>query len=288
MAYRLLSAWPAPAKLNLLLRIVGRRPDGYHRLQTVFRFLDWGDRLWFRVRQDGRIRRVTPSLPGLSQDADLIVRAARMLRKASGCRLGADIGVDKRLPAGGGLGGGSSDAATVLVALNALWGLGWSRSALAELGLTLGADVPVFVHGRSAWAEGVGEQLTPLRLPTAWYVVLVPTAAVSTAEVFGDAELTRDGAPLKIRAFLAGVRENDCAAVVYRRWPEVAEKAAFLDRFGTAQLTGTGGCVFASFAGKQQAQAVLAQVPTSWTAVMARGIDESPLLRRAKRASAVF
>lgn len=270
------ATWPAPAKLNLLLRILGRRPDGYHRLQTVFQFIDRCDTLRFEPRRDGRVRRVGGPA-GVAEEQDLTVRAARLLQQAGGCRTGADIHLDKRLPLGGGLGGGSSDAATTLVALNRLWGLNLGEARLAELGLSLGADVPVFVRGRAAWGEGVGEDLTPLELPCPWYLVLVPRAHVSTGAVFGDPELTRNSPPIRITDFLSGAWANDCLSVVRARYPAVAEALDWLDRRGEARLTGTGACVFAAYAEQAQAEAVHAALPTGWEGFVARGLNRSPL-----------
>ncbi|WP_139942894.1 4-(cytidine 5'-diphospho)-2-C-methyl-D-erythritol kinase, partial [Fulvimonas soli] len=248
------TAWPAPAKLNLFLRITGRRPDGYHELQTVFRLLDWGDELRLRVRGDGEIRRVGGA-PGVPADDDLAVRAARLLREHAGVGAGADIGIDKRIPMGGGLGGGSSDAATALVALNHLWGCGLDEDALAGLGRRLGADVPVFVRGRSAWAEGVGERLTPLALPRRWYVVLDPRAHVPTAGLFQAPELTRNAAPATIPSFVSGeAAENAFEPVVRARYPEVAAALDWLGGFGRARLSGSGGCVFLETASRGQAR----------------------------------
>ncbi|WP_051302662.1 4-(cytidine 5'-diphospho)-2-C-methyl-D-erythritol kinase [Sedimenticola selenatireducens] len=271
--------WPAPAKLNLMLRIVGRRPDGYHLLQTVFRFVDYGDRIAFRVRPDGVIRRVQGN-ETVAESADLMVRAARLLQQESGTSGGVEIALVKKIPMGGGLGGGSSDAATVLVALNRLWEVGYPAGKLAQLGLRLGADVPVFIHGQSAWAEGVGEELTPLRMPAAWYLVLVPPCHVSTADVFSDPQLTRNAPQTTIRDFLAGSQVNDCLPVVLKRYPEVATAVGWLNRFAPARLTGTGGAVFAEFAGETEARRVLRQVPGLYTAFLARGLDSSPLLER--------
>lgn len=270
------AAWPAPAKLNLMLRIVGRRPDGYHLLQTVFQFLDRGDWLWFDLRDDGLIERAS-EVPGVPAAADLTVRAARLLQQTTGVRRGATIRIAKRLPLGGGLGGGSSDAATTLVALNQLWRTGLTLAELAELGLTLGADVPVFVHGRAAWAEGVGERLTPVDLAEPWFVVLVPACPVATGAVFNDPDLTRNSPPITITDFAAGPGGNDCEAVVYRRYPEVAAAARWLKQYGQARLTGTGACVFAAFPDGPSAERVLVRLPAGWTGFMARGCNRSPL-----------
>ncbi len=271
--------WPAPAKLNLMLRITGRRADGYHELQTVFQFLDFGDELSFESRADGRIRRIT-DLGGVAEEQDLVVRAARLLQEASGTRYGADIAVDKRIPLGGGLGGGSSDAATTLVALNALWGLGLSRADLAQLGLRLGADVPVFVGAEAAWAEGVGERLQVVDLPEPWYLVITPECAVPTAAVFAAPELTRDSPPIKIADFLSAGGGNDCLAVVRGRYPPVAEALDWLDGHGAARLTGTGSSVFAAFLDEPSALAVQRKLPTRWRGFVARGRNRSPLLDR--------
>lgn len=275
-------AWPAPAKLNLFLHVTGRRPDGYHTLQTVFQLLDYCDELFIEVTRDGAIRR-PEGAPGVAPEDDLVVRAARRLQRASGCRLGAEIRVHKRIPAGGGLGGGSSDAATVLAALNRLWGLDWSPAELAELGLQLGADVPVFVHGRSAWADGVGERLAPIDLPPAWYAVVCPGCAVSTAAVFSDPELTRDTPETTISGFLSAGGRNDCEPVVRRRYPGVAAALDWVAAHsgdGTARLTGTGACVFARCGTAAEAQRMVAELPRAWTGFAARGLAVSPLLKR--------
>ncbi|MBV5275634.1 MAG: 4-(cytidine 5'-diphospho)-2-C-methyl-D-erythritol kinase [Lamprocystis purpurea] len=272
-------AWPAPAKLNLMLRVLGRREDGYHRLQTVFQFIDRCDRLWFAPRTDGAIRRAL-EIPGVPASADLTVRAAQALRAATGCRLGVDIRLEKVLPMGGGLGGGSSDAATTLVALNRLWGLDLGEDELAGIALPLGADVPVFVRARAAWAEGVGEELTPVELPQPWYLVLIPPGQVSTAAVFADPQLTRDSLPITLADFLRGDRRNDCLDAVRRGYPEVAGALAWLDEVGGGQLTGTGGCVFASFTDQEAALAACERAPERFRAFIARGRNRSPLLDR--------
>ncbi|MES9962589.1 MAG: 4-(cytidine 5'-diphospho)-2-C-methyl-D-erythritol kinase [Candidatus Sedimenticola sp. 20ELBAFRAG] len=271
--------WPAPAKLNLMLRVVGRREDGYHLLQTVFQFLDYGDSLRFRCREDGEVRRVV-ELPGVSPEQDLVVRAARMLKEAAEIDSGVDIELDKRLPMGGGLGGGSSDAATTLVILNKVWGAGFSSQKLAELGLALGADVPVFVHGLAAWGEGVGEHLTPVVLPESWFLVLVPNCEVPTAEIFGDPDLTRDSPRITIRDFLAGRVENDCIPVVCRRFPEVAETMEWLAQYAQPRLTGTGSCVFAVFSDEASARKVQSLASGRCPAFVARGVNRSPLLEQ--------
>lgn len=272
--------WPAPAKLNLFLHIVGRRADGYHLLQTAFQLLDWGDDVRLRVREDGDIVRLDP-LPGVEPEADLAVRAARTLREASGTRLGADIGIEKRIPLGGGLGGGSSDAATTLVALNAMWDTGLDEHALTQLAAGLGADVPVFVHGHSAWAEGIGDQLAPLRLPERWFVVIDPTVSVPTGELFQTAELTRNSPPLTIPLFASGVPTcNVFEPVVRGRFPAVAAALDWLAGYGEARLSGSGGCIFAPVASRKAGLAVLADCPAGMRGIVARGIVESPLCER--------
>ena len=274
--------WPAPAKLNLFLHIVGRRPDGYHELQSVFQFVDLCDELHIGVRADGRIRLIAGA-PGVPEERDLCVRAARALQAASGCSMGADIRVLKRIPMGAGLGGGSSDAATCLVALDRLWGLRWPVDRLAALGLTLGADVPVFVHGRVAWAEGVGERLTALHPPMAPpernYLIIKPNVSVSTAEVFQDPELTRNSAPLTIHGFLASGGRNDTWSVVRRRYPEVARAMEWLASLGEARLTGTGACVFAACE-EARARGFLEKLPAEWQGYWVRGLNDSPLRSR--------
>lgn len=277
-------SWPAPAKLNLFLHVVGRRPDGMHLLQTVFQFLDFSDALYFQPTTNSRIRHLNP-LPGVAVDEDLTVRAARLLQAHTGADQGVDIRIDKRLPMGGGLGGGSSDCATTLVALNKLWGLGLPVDELAGLGLSLGADVPVFVRGQAAWAEGVGEYLTPVDLDEPWYLVIHPGCEVSTSRVFTDPDLTRSTAPTTIRAFLTGdgsesVVHNDCEPVVRRLFPAVAEALDWLGQYASARLTGTGACVFARFDVHADAQAVLEQVPAGWCGYLARACNRSPLLDR--------
>jgi 4-diphosphocytidyl-2-C-methyl-D-erythritol kinase len=272
--------WPAPAKLNLFLHVTGRRPDGYHELQTLFQIIDLCDTVRIRVGDDGRIER--PSGPvGVDSDSDLTVRAAKALQAATGCRMGASIRIAKRIPMGGGLGGGSSDAATVLLALNHLWRCGLSIDDLARLGLPLGADVPVFVRGSSAWAEGVGERLEPVELPERWYVVIHPGVAVPTKDVFQSSELTRNTPVITIRAFFgpggnAGSR-NDCEPVVRALYPEVADALDWLGKFAPARLTGTGSCIFAAFGSAIEAERVAARAPDRWRAFVARGLNESPV-----------
>lgn len=280
------AAWPAPAKLNLMLRIVGRRLDGYHLLQTVFQFIDRCDWLRFEPRTDGVIVRVG-EVPGVPAEVDLMVRAARLLQQTAAVRQGATIRIAKQLPLGGGLGGGSSDAATTLVALNHYWRTGLTLMELAELGLQLGADVPVFVHGQAAWAEGVGERLTPVTLDEPCFVVLTPPCFVATGAIFNDPDLTRNSPLITISDFAMGAGGNDCEAVVYRRYPEVAVAVAWLAQFGPARLTGTGACVFAAFPDAVSAAQVLAQLPPGWAGFAAQGCNRSPLHLRLAREQAL-
>lgn len=271
------STYPAPAKLNLFLHVVGRRADGYHLLQTVFRFLGHGDSLRFSQRADGAVRLATP-LPGVPPDSDLTVRAARLLQAVSACRQGVDISIEKRLPMGGGLGGGSSDAATVLLALNHLWQLNLPRQRLQEIGLELGADVPVFIFGRNAFAEGIGETLQAVNLAPSWYVVLEPPVQVATASVFGAPELKRDAVPISARQWYPGFGGNDLEAVAAARFPAIAEHLACLSACSPARMTGSGACVFAEFAGREQADRALAQLPEGFRGWVAAGLDDHPLL----------
>jgi 4-diphosphocytidyl-2-C-methyl-D-erythritol kinase len=278
--------YPAPAKLNLFLHVVGRRADGYHMLQSAFTLIDAADRLRFATREDGDIRRIN-DLPGVPAESDLVIRAARLLRSETGTSLGADIEVEKRLPLGGGLGGGSSDAATTLLALNRIWGTGLDRPSLQALGARLGADVPFFIFGRNAWVEGVGERLAPLDLPPAWYLVLVPPVPVPTAEIFAAAELTRDTEPLKIEDFSAhllscdgkgrGRFRNDLEAVVVARYPRVREHLEWLSLHGGGRLTGSGACVFARFEDRASAERELEKLPGTMKGFVAQGLEEHPL-----------
>ncbi|MFJ4392774.1 4-(cytidine 5'-diphospho)-2-C-methyl-D-erythritol kinase [Pseudomonas soli] len=270
---------PAPAKLNLWLHITGRRADGYHELETVFQFLEHGDELSFALRDDGQICLRT-EIDGVPHDSNLIVRAARMLQTQSGTQLGADIWLKKVLPMGGGIGGGSSDAATTLLALAHLWQLDWDEDRLATLGLSLGADVPVFVRGHAAFAQGVGEQLTPVDPAEPWYVVLVPQVSVSTAEIFSHPELTRDSLPLKMRPVPEGNSRNDCQPVVEQRYPEVRNALISLGKFTEARMTGTGSCVFGAFPSKAEADKVLALLSETQTGFVAKGSNVSMLHRK--------
>ena len=277
--------WPAPAKINHFLHVTGRRDDGYHLLQTVFQFLSLADELQFKVTGDGRIRRLGNYGQVKEQD-DLVVRAAQRLQALTGSASGAEIRVDKTLPIGGGLGGGSSDAATTLVALNCLWGTGLSASQLAEAGLNLGADVPVFVHGFAAWGEGVGERLQPLQLPEDWYLIIYPNTPVATARVFNAPDLPRATPRVTAREFRQGVCRNDCEAVVRRVCPEVAAALDWLNARADARLSGTGASVFAAFPEQGQAARLLQELPAKWQGFVTRGCNRSPLLERLARAEA--
>jgi 4-diphosphocytidyl-2-C-methyl-D-erythritol kinase len=267
---------PAPAKLNLMLHITGRREDGYHNLQTVFQLLDRGDQLSFTARNDSAIT-LSPAIAGVPFEENLIVRAAKLLQQHSNCSAGADIQLDKKLPMGGGIGGGSSNAATTLVGLNHLWRCGLSVETLAELGRQLGADVPVFVRGHSAWAEGVGEHLQPLELPEKWFLVLTPDCHVSTAEIFCHKRLTRDTPIIKVAAFFEGDSQNDCQPLVRKLYPEVDFALDWLNQYGTSRMTGTGASVFAAFDSEASAQAVLEKIPNELSGFVAKGVNISPL-----------
>lgn len=281
--------WPAPAKLNLMLHITGRRNDGYHLLQTLFQFIDFGDELSFEITDNNEIIALF-EMDGVPAEQNLIIRAAVALQQQSGCRQGVKIDLLKRLPMGGGLGGGSSDAATTLVALNYLWGLHLEINKLAEIGLQLGADLPVFIHGHSAWAEGVGEQLQPISLPEPWFIVINPQIEVATANIFSAKELTRDCPPITIRDLISdGVFSTDlvnvCQAVVEQRYPDIAKAISWLNQFGEARLTGTGACLFASFKEQSEAVTVLAQLPEQWSGFVALGCNRSPLMQRLEKAA---
>ena len=272
-------AWPAPGKLNLCLHIVGRRPDGYHLLQTAFQFIDLCDEIRFWQRSPGIIERIG-DVPGLAPEDDLTVRAARLLAAGRADLPGVAIGVEKRLPMQGGVGGGSSDAGTVLVALNELWDLGLDLGQLAGLGLQLGADVPVFVRQHAAWAEGVGEILTPADFPEHRYLLIRPDVAVGTAEIFKAPELTRDSPVITIRGFLMDGGRNDCEPAVRRRYPAVAEALDWAGQFAPARLTGTGSCVFAAVPDEQTARSALERMPGHWQGWWVRGLNRSPLADR--------
>ena len=276
--------WPAPAKLNLFLHITGRRADGFHLLQTVFQLVELGDRLRFELTDNGQINRLS-DLPGVAEEDDIVVRAARLLQTVSGSDHGVGIFVDKSLPMGGGLAGGSTDAATTLVALNRLWDCGMSQQELADLGVQLGADVPVFILGKTAWAEGVGEVLTPIKLPESWYVILHPNISVNTGEIFSAEDLRRDCPPSTIRAFLDSPASNEfvnvCEPVVSKRYPAVAAALADLKAASSGSgcsMTGTGACVFARFETEQQATEALSRLKDKWHGWVTKGVNQSPLL----------
>lgn len=270
-----LEVWHAPAKLNLFLHITGQRSDGYHELQTVFQLLDYGDKLAFEVTDDSTIQRVT-DIPGVAQSDDLVVRAAKLLQQHLSVQQGARIYLDKQLPMGGGLGGGSSDAATTLVALNQIWGGNLSIAELIIIGVQLGADVPVFIRGRTAWAEGVGDQLESVTLPSRCYLVVNPGVHVSTAELFSSPELTRDCRTITIRAFLDGTTLNVFEPLVKQRYPKVSAALNWLDQFSKAKLTGTGGCIFAEFSNQAEARNALRCLPPEYTGFVSWGVDRSP------------
>ena len=273
--------WPAPAKLNLMLRIVGRRDDGYHLLQTVFQFVELYDWLTFHPVDNGEVKLVR-TMPGVAEADDLTVRAAKLLKAETGCDLGVCIEVEKNLPMGGGLGGGSSDAATTLVVLNELWGLHLPQEKLLSMGLSLGADVPVFIFGHSSWGEGVGERLAEITIPEQWVVILKPDCHVNTKEIFSAKDLTRNSKSIKMTDFIAGARQNDCLRVVCSRYPIIEEALHDLSEFSEARLTGTGSCVFAQFGSYNAAEQAYHKLKTKWVAYLANGVNESPLFAKLK------
>ena len=272
-----MNGWPAPAKLNLFLHVVGRRADGYHLLQTVFCFIDYGDTLYFSLREDAEIVLDTP-LPGVPPEHDLTVRAAHLLRQHAGLSCGVNIRLDKRLPMGGGLGGGSSDAATTLIALNQLWHAGLSRAELEQLGLQLGADVPIFVHGHAAFAEGVGERFTDVSLPPAWYLVLVPPVSVPTAAIFTAPDLCRNTPGMSPQDWRPGLGHNDLEPVAVRLHPPVGAYLDMLKTYGVPRMSGSGACVFAEFTDLAAAQTAQAGLPEGVNSFVARGLEQHPLL----------
>ncbi|MGR8935683.1 MAG: 4-(cytidine 5'-diphospho)-2-C-methyl-D-erythritol kinase [Gammaproteobacteria bacterium] len=271
--------WPAPAKLNLMLRITGRRDDGYHLLQTVFQIVDWCDWLTFHPVEDGRVLLRQPMFE-VPEEQNLTVRAARLLQQKTGCRQGVCIEVEKALPMGGGLGGGSSDAATTLVVLNLLWGLGLSVEQLMSLGVLLGADVPVFVSGHSAWGEGVGEVLEKINLPQQWFVIIKPDCHVSTKEIFCSEDLTRDSKPITINDFMSGRQNNDCLAVVRSLYKPIDQVLKVLSEYGCAKLTGTGACVFVQFDDYFVAKSAVDALMEKWEVYLAKGVNVSPLRQK--------
>lgn len=271
---------PSPAKLNLFLHIIGRRPDGYHQLQTVFQLLDYGDQLTFTLRHDRAIN-LTPEVDGVAHEDNLIVRAARLLQQKiiqqhGNCSLGVDIHLEKKLPMGGGLGGGSSNAATTLLGLNQLWQLQIPITELSELGLQLGADVPVFVEGKSAWAEGIGEQLQAIEIPEKWYLVVEPGCKINTREIFLNKQLTRNTSPITIATVFEGRQTNNCEPIARALFPEVDRALNWLGEFSESRLTGTGACVFANFADENSAQQVLNKLPAEFKGFIAKGVNISP------------
>ncbi|MBZ6072592.1 4-(cytidine 5'-diphospho)-2-C-methyl-D-erythritol kinase [Aeromonas schubertii] len=279
--------WPAPAKLNLFLHVNGRRPDGYHELQTLFIFLDHGDTLSVEVTLGDRLT-LSPAIPGVPDEENLIIRAARLLQARLPTPKGAHIRLTKVLPMGGGIGGGSSDAATTLVALNHLWGAGLSVDELAELGVRLGADVPVFVRGTAAFAEGVGERLQPVAVPERWYLVIKPECHVATAAIFQDPDLPRNTPKMGLQELMSGEWKNDCEALVKKRHPEVANALGWLLEYAPSRMTGTGACVFAAFEDESLAREVLAKLPDGWVGFVAKGVNISPLadaLQQARHAN---
>jgi len=274
------STWPAPAKLNLFLRITGQRPDGYHELQTVFQLLDWGDNVRLRVRTDGQIHNLASAVYGVDAAKDITLRAASALQEAAGCPLGADIAVDKRIPLGGGFGGGSSDAATALVALNHLWHLSLSTDRLAEIALGIGADVPVFVRGQNAWAEGIGEKLTPIQLPEAWYLLIDSAVHVPTHELFQSVQLTRTQKLVKIEGYVSGsLLDNAFEPVVRQLQPRINRVFESMAGFGKVALTGTGGGCFMRFGSKEAALEAQAKLPDGYRSWVVKSAPESPLLQ---------
>lgn len=274
----------SPAKLNLMLHITGRRDDGYHLLQTVFQFIDLSDQMEFSTTPDGSIQRIN-SHTSVAEAEDLALHAARLLQKQYRVEKGVQISIDKRIPIGGGLGGGSSNAATTLLALNQLWSLNLSLTELAEIGLNLGADVPVFVMGQAAWASGIGEQLSPIELPQPWYLVIHPGVQVSTAKIFRAGELTRDSDAITIRAFLSGSGINVCEKVACKLYPEIQQAIDWLNQFGSARMTGTGACVFAAFDSLEQAEGVKSRAPGRWEAFVVKAMNKNPVLEQCEKHS---
>ena len=273
--------WPAPAKLNLMLRIVGQREDGYHLLQTVFQYVDLCDWLVFHPVVNDEVR-LLKTIPGVEETDDLTVRAAKLLKAETGCDLGVHIEVEKNLPMGGGLGGGSSDAATTLVALNELWGLQLPTEKLLAMGLTLGADVPIFIFGHSAWGEGVGERLTKITIPEQWLVILHPDCHVNTKEIFSAKDLTRNSKSIKMPDFIGGVHGNDCLLTVSKRYPIINAALQDLSEFSEARLTGTGSCVFAQFGSFEAAEQAYQKLKPKWVSYLVKGVNESPLYAKLK------
>ena len=277
------SPWPAPAKINLFLHITSQREDGYHELQTLFQFLDLCDDLWFDIRNDNKIRRCT-KISGVDEADDLVIKAASRLREVTDSNHGVDISIDKKLPMGGGIGGGSSDAATTLVALNKLWELNLPKKDLATIGLELGADVPFFIHGHTAWAEGIGEKLQSFSAEESWqepwYLLVHPGIHISTAEIFSNSQLTRDTTPIRMHTFIAGDGHNDCESVVRNNYPEVEKVFDWFGADSQARLTGTGACVFCPYPDESAAREMARSLPEHWTGYVVKGLNRSPLLDR--------
>ena len=271
--------WPAPAKLNLFLHITGQRQDGYHLLQTVFQFIQLIDVIDFTILESGLVRRSSTSLK-IDERDDLVIKAAQKIKKRSGSKLGVDISVKKNIPIGGGLGGGSSDAATTLVALNELWQTGLSIDELSEIGLSLGADIPFFINGNAAWAEGVGDKLTPINLDECFYLVIYPNCGISTKAVFEASDLTRNTPRITIRDFHDGNGKNDCESHVRNHYRDVTEALDWLGEYASSKLTGTGACLFAQFSDENEANEVKYKLPTKWQGYVVKGINKSPLLER--------
>ena len=267
---------PSPAKINLFLHIIGQRANGYHDLQTIFQLLDFGDNLTFLSNGSGKIQ-LNGNIDGVDEKNNLIIRAAKLLQASTGCVKGCTIDLDKKLPLGAGLGGGSSNAATTLMALNTLWDCGLTTDLLAALGGKIGADVPVFIHGQSAFAEGIGEILTPIELPKKWFLVITPNCQVSTEEIFSHPQLTRNSSPIKIRALPEGQCRNDCQTLVASLYPAVEKALKWAENFATPLMTGTGASVFCSFGNRAEAEKVLAQLPEQWSGFVAKSVNDSPL-----------
>ena len=271
------SKWPAPAKLNLFLHIIGKRTDGYHLLQTVFQFIELTDKIDFTITESGLIKRNRNSSV-VDENNDLVIKAAKKIKQISGSKLGVDISVEKNIPIGAGLGGGSSDAATTLVALNELWHVGLSTEELIKIGLSLGADIPFFINGRAAWSEGIGEELTPIDLDECFYLVIYPDCSISTKSIFAASDLTRNTPRITIRDFYEGRVKNDCESYVRNHYSNVAEALDWLKNYADSKLTGTGACLFAEFSDKNKANEVKSKLPKKWQGFVVKGINKSPLL----------
>lgn len=275
--------WPSPAKINIFLHITGRRPDGFHLLQTVFQFIDLTDNIDFEIKPAKELV-LKANYSSINAEDDLIIRAARVLQQETGCSLGAEITINKNIPMGGGLGGGSSNAATTLVALNELWQLGLTNDQLVNIGVDLGADVPIFIYGHAAWAEGIGDQLTSVNPIECYYLIIDPKCHVATAEIFNCADLTRNTPPITIRDSFTGAEHNDCEPVVRKLYPEIAKAIDWLGQYADSRMTGTGACVFAAFDDRAEAEAILQRLPGEWDGFVSRGQNRSPLVERLQQA----